>query len=444
MSKRYLMLAIVVLCCASAAYATTDPGTDATQDTSSSDAELGVVSAEAAVWFSDDPADDAVKALSTPGLARQLYTIPKTALVIPARVTEKLRVDALARTDARDKNRLVGVHVPLASMAPSWERIDGPAGRSWRLAIVSEDASFMRPHFPALPRGDEATVVVYGVDQVAEEVAPPDDGIPDVWGPSVEGSVLFVEVVTASREEPSLVVDMVASGIPQARKSEDECYSDVSCFGFWSATKTGIGRMLFSTSAGAFVCTGALAIDKSRTFKPYFLTARHCISTASVARTLEVSWKFGTNSCNGSVPNERNVPKTRGSKVQSTGSSSDFTLLLLDKKPPSGSTYLGWTTESLANGTDVTCIHHPAGAYKRISFADITGTGKSTNFWRVVYVQSSTEGGSSGSPLMLDSTRQIVGTLSSGSASCANPAGFDDFGKFSKSFSSGVSKFLNK
>jgi hypothetical protein len=163
-----------------------------------------------------------------------------------------------------------------------------------------------------------------------------------------------------------------------------------------------------------------------------------------VADSLIVSWKYQTSSCNGSVPSINKVPHTFGSSVKVTNKSSDFTLLLLDKKPPSGTVYLGWNANAsaLGTGTDVTVIHHPDGSWKRISFADVAAS--AGNYWRVVYAQGSTEGGSSGSPLILDSAKQIVGQLSKGNASCANMSGTDDYGKFSVSWTKGLSTYLNK
>jgi V8-like Glu-specific endopeptidase len=104
-----------------------------------------------------------------------------------------------------------------------------------------------------------------------------------------------------------------------------------------------------------------------------------------------------------------------------------------------GTKYLGWTTKALQTNTAITVIHHP-GTWKRISFGKVTQT--SGNFWRVVYSQSSTEGGSSGSPL-LNSSKQVVGQLYAGTALCTNMSGYDRFGKFSVSWTKGLSTYLN-
>jgi V8-like Glu-specific endopeptidase len=443
MAKRLLMLAPLVLFYSCAG----DPGQDAASpEPGESAAEQAPgVGVEASAWVSSDDGAEAVgEVVSTPGLERRLFAVPETATVVPPAMVDQATATALAREEPQ-KRRVVGVHIPMASLGtPQWERIEGPQGTSWRLTIVSDGASHLRPHFASLPPEGEGRVVVYGgsAEQPAAVVRPTGTPTgPDVWGPTVEGSVLFVEVVTASGAPPSLVVDTVAVGIPRAHETEGSCYLDPTCYSAWKTAKSAVGMMLFEEDGSTFTCSGSMVVDKSHSGKPYFLTAHHCLSTQSTADTLEVIWKFATSSCHGPVPSFSSRPTTQGSDLKATSSSSDFTLLLLDHKPPSGTTYLGWTTKSLPTNQDITVIHHPDGTFTRISFGRITQT--SGNFWRVVYSQSSTEGGSSGSPLLL-STKQIVGQLYAGTASCTNMSGYDKFGKFSVSWTKGLSAFLDK
>ncbi len=432
MGRRLLMLAPVVLfyCCAD------DPGQDAASPESAPEI------AEASSLASDDEGEEAIEEVSTPGLEQRLFAVPDTAIIIPADQVEQARLAALEHNGELERRQLASVHIPVA--AQRWERIEGPKGPSWRLTFVSEGASFLRPHFVGFPPSDEAQVVVYGgsSDQGAAVVRPTASATgPDVWGPVVEGSVLFVEVVTASGAQPLLVVDVVSNGIPRAREAEASCYLDPACYGTWKSTKSGIGLLYYEAGAEGYVCSGALVIDKSRSFKPYFLTARHCVNTQAAADTTIVFWKYHTSACNGLVPSFSSVPRTAGSNLKVKSDSSDFSLLLLDGKPPGGTTYLGWNTGALQTNTAITVIHHPDGTWKRISFGKVTQT--SGNFWRVVYSQSSTEGGSSGSPL-LNSSKQVVGQLSRGTAACTNLSGYDDYGKFSVSWTKGLSKYLGR
>ena len=67
------------------------------------------------------------------------------------------------------------------------------------------------------------------------------------------------------------------------------------------------------------------------------------------------------------------------------------------------------------------------------------------NFWTVVYTDSSTEGGSSGSAL-LNGYGQIIGQLTGGNASCDapldDPAYYDLYGMFAESWNVGLAQYL--
>ena len=67
------------------------------------------------------------------------------------------------------------------------------------------------------------------------------------------------------------------------------------------------------------------------------------------------------------------------------------------------------------------------------------------NYWSVVYTESSTEGGSSGSAL-INSNGQIIGQLTGGNASCDvplnNPDYYDVYGQFGKSWNLGLAAYL--
>jgi hypothetical protein len=130
-----------------------------------------------------------------------------------------------------------------------------------------------------------------------------------------------------------------------------------------------------------------------------------------------------------------------------TSTISDFTLLLLDGGPPPGTAFLGWTTQVLAVGAPVTVMHHPAGDRKRISFGralDARGN-RGDKFWLVGLTRGAVEGGSSGSPLF-GSSQQVVGQLLGGSGNgiCNDPKILNEFGKFSVSWTNGLSAYLDQ
>ncbi|HOJ69062.1 MAG TPA: hypothetical protein PLH06_09705, partial [Candidatus Hydrogenedentes bacterium] len=88
------------------------------------------------------------------------------------------------------------------------------------------------------------------------------------------------------------------------------------------------------------------------------------------------------------------------------------------------------------NGAAVTCIHHPRGDYKRISYGTLNQAGnpQPTLYHQVIWNQGTTEPGSSGSPLFFSGTAQIIGQLWGGTASCTEPLEPDYFGRFDQSY----------
>jgi hypothetical protein len=404
----------------------------------------------ASSWVSPDAPDRPVDVVSTPGLEQRLFEVPGTAIVIPPEWVEQA---ALASRRQHGRS-LASVHTPLAPMpASGWQRITTSRGpSSWRLAIVSDGASFLRPHFVGWPAGDGAQVVVYGgsADQPAAAVRPQPSGPgAGVWGPIVEGPILFVEVTTASGAPPSLVVDVVSNGVARARRTEAGCHLDPSCYNAWSPIKSGIARLYFEDGANGWVCSGALLTDRSHSGRPYFLTAHHCISRQAVADTSLVFWNYHTRACNGLVPTLGSVPRTAGASVLATSPITDFTLLLLAGDPPGGTAFLGWTTQPLPVGSPVTLIHHPGGDWKRVGFgaAQVApGAGSARDrFWLAGLSRGAVEGGSSGAPLFGPS-RQVIGQLVGATrmGACDDPRVSTEFGKLGASWALGLSTYLNR
>ncbi len=196
---------------------------------------------------------------------------------------------------------------------------------------------------------------------------------------------------------------------------------------------------MITTSGGFRLCSGALVNNVRQDFTPYFLTANHCLGG-------EETWVFIFNyespEClNIDGPTNMSIS---GSTLLATSTYSDFALLQLSANPPDSYNvyYAGWSAVDVApqNGT---CIHHPEGDIKKISFdydpetsADYLAASGTTH-WRIgSWDDGTTEPGSSGSPLF-DQNHHIVGQLHGGYAAC-NSLTSDWFGKFAKSWSHGT------
>ena len=76
-----------------------------------------------------------------------------------------------------------------------------------------------------------------------------------------------------------------------------DCHLDVNCFtsDVHEVVKNATGLMSFN---GGYSCTGTLLTDNDgETWMPYFITARHCLSTQAEVDTLEVTWGYETDFC---------------------------------------------------------------------------------------------------------------------------------------------------
>jgi len=134
-----------------------------------------------------------------------------------------------------------------------------------------------------------------------------------------------------------------------------------------------------------------------------------------------------------------------GASLKANNSASDFALVMLDETPPLNYNvyYNGWSNINTAPSSSVV-IHHPSGDIKKISYennqaiSDTYADSPANSHWRVVWDDGTTEGGSSGAPL-IDQNHRIVGQLHGGYASCSEPDEPDWFGKFSMSWNYGSS-----
>ncbi len=222
----------------------------------------------------------------------------------------------------------------------------------------------------------------------------------------------------------------VAEGTLTATVETDaeDCHLDMTCYPEWSSSATGVALIVIETNGSSSACTGTLLNNRRQDLTPYFLTAAHCVQTEQEARSVTAFWSYQTRTCNGDLPELRNVPRTEGAGLLSALGGArhpdgDITLLQLEGDLPAGTVFQGWDAAPQPVGSRVTGIHHPAsadwGRFKRISFGRIIsesayGTSDDTYF-NVSYPvgQGYTEPGSSGSAVFSNS-ETVVGALSGG------------------------------
>ena len=254
---------------------------------------------------------------------------------------------------------------------------------------------------------------------------------------------------------------LVAEGalLVTARYSDQSCFTDVTCRDAeWGDIASAIAMIVFLQDDGSHAaCSGALVNDWHGTLTPYFLTAAHCISSQSEARSVEAHWFYQNATCSGSHESLRRDSRYRttqgaellefedGSlvpgKVINPYGDGDMALLKLAQPPPRGVWFLGWSADAaeIAVGRNVVGIHHSESLHKQIGFGQITsGTlpnGTPEHMSQVNWGHGLALPGASGSPL-LNEDGQILGVLSgardddSGCFSPGSPPVYSNFRSF--------------
>ena len=205
----------------------------------------------------------------------------------------------------------------------------------------------------------------------------------------------------------------------------------------WQIEKRAVAKFI----AGGSLCTGALINNTANDAKPYFLTAHHCLHSSGIAAGAVFWFNYESDDCvPAGNPSYQSISSSNliATGENTIGTNLDFTLLELSVSPPTEYNvyYAGWNRK-VTPATNTTCIHHPEGDIKKISFDsdapeignydDIDpGSGYLINsHWKInEWNLGTTEGGSSGSPLF-DENHMIIGDLTGGLADCSNSV--DDY-----------------
>lgn len=345
-------------------------------------------------------------------------------------------------------------------------------GSLWRLRVTSPGAVFLSFTLREVSLPPGARLSFYSVDRAFEtELYGENIHNPErrFGSPAIPGDSAVVELYTPARTawEPSLVVESVSHGYRDFNRFREiplrnglrsvtgaawdlnklgACEVDVNCQQGvqWQADKRAVAR----TYDGRYLCTGALINNARQDCRLLFLTAAHCVSRSRTAAAMTFYWNFENSTCGGG-----NAPlnqTTSGATLRATGAGSDFTLLELNSRPNSAyNVYFAGFDRSAAAPASAVAIHHPTGAAKKISFendpvedgGDFGDDGWGDTHWRVTgWDVGTTEGGSSGCPLF-NPAHRIVGQLHGGTADCGG--GWDEFGKLSSSWDSGLGTWLD-
>lgn len=315
---------------------------------------------------------------------------------------------------------------PVSYLDGSARLTDGSA-LVWTVRIDMENTGGVRLHLTDVNLPDGASLSLYNAE--GEVRGPYVGNAESLWTHSLSGGEVYLQLTQPDQAGGARVSFRLSEALlldpsPQAFCPDNEpCVEDGSCYDStdWpmiEQARKAIANILFVEGGTGYICTGGLLNDTdTETTIPYFLTANHCLSSNTVASTVETRFQFQTATCGGACywPSS---PSTRGANLLSTDSSNDHTLLRLDEQPPAGSVYLGWTTTAVAgsNGTQLYRLSHPKGSPQAYSTHAVDVSAPTCIGYargRFIYSRNqvgATEGGSSGSPVM-NVSGKVVGQL---------------------------------
>ncbi len=336
-----------------------------------------------------------------------------------------------------------------------WESL-APDRLRWMLYVLAPGATDLNIGFTNvfLPPGAELRIAPTDGERGAGPYTGADlAGGRQLWTAIVPGDTALITVDLPAAAAPELVLDIgpVNRGyrdLGHRRASPDKqawCQIDVICpqAAAWRDEKRAVGRY---TISGMYICTGTLVINQRVDFRPFFLTAAHCLSDPAEAPTVVVYWNYESPTCGALSGGSLNQNQS-GAALRATFADSDFTLLELNAapNPAFGLYYAGWDRGGSGAGA-VVGIHHPSGDEK--AFCQENDPVQSTTYlgatvdpagthWRVAtWDLANTEPGSSGSGLWSLTGRRIVGQLHGGLSACGNTLP-DWYGKLALSWTGG-------
>jgi hypothetical protein len=389
----------------------------------------------------------------------------KTAAEVPTvdvgtidAAAERATADAKRQAAAPTKRLATarGFAVSLASDRDGiWQTLaDG--SRLWRVRVRVAGATDLRVAFARLMLPHGATLHVIGAnDDYQGPYAEADSDAAEFRSPPVPGDAATIELHVPPGADASIELIRVEAGFRNLFKAalytgpgeSGACNVNVVC-PLGDSYRDEIRAAAYyefvaDDDHDTYLCTGTLLADVPRDHRNYFLTAAHCVASASEAQSMVVYWNYQSTACNRLSPPSGGYfdDDQHAAALRATRADADFTLVELSTAPdPAWNVYYaGWDATG-AEPVGTIGIHHPSGDVKKITSGPAPGTidncigtgGSSINtHWETgPYRQGTTEGGSSGSALFVAAgsggghDKRVIGVLSGGYAACstANPS----------------------
>ena len=261
-----------------------------------------------------------------------------------------------------------------------WQKVEG--GRMWSITFESTGAlslnfifnDFHLPDGGNLYISNQEQTVLYG-PVTQDAIGPNGFFLTDII-PGANVSICLFEP-SDKIGESSLVIQRIIHGYRSINTDEyynlisssESCDIDVACRPDFEKESRGVGLVLLAN--GKELCSGALIMSTDMSFKPYFLTAFHCIdrnpangilSESEITQAENWMFKFSykQEQCGGTVSPGYSY---NSASLRAAWASTDFALMEInhDLTENPNLSWLGWD-RSGNTPTSGSCIHHPCGS----------------------------------------------------------------------------------
>jgi len=369
----------------------------------------------------------------------------------PTAVTE-----AIAAVKGDPLHFAAGLPTNLRGGDGAWDE-PRPGLARWRLAIASNGASSLSLRLEDLQLPVGASLYWIGEQRgdVQGPYGPGDSGT--LWLPLVRDARgrLEARMPAGVRGQFGLRIAEAyhgyrgfqsGSATPKGRFGTSEpCNIDSSCTE-GAAWRQQSRSAVLLTIGNNVLCSGTLVNNIAQDRRGLILTANHCGVRSGNIGTVRAYFNVA-RPCNCSALTGRIDQNLAGATFLARDSQSDFTLFELEATPPTAFNpfYSGWDASNATPQSGVS-IHHPSGDDKKIAVYGAPAVAVEdqpvesfvVDAWQVHWSAGTTEAGSSGAGLW-NQNRRLVGVLSGGNASCANPGGADFFGRINRAWQANTS-----
>lgn len=397
--------------------------------------------------------------LSTKGRFAKEYVTAYLELAAP-NLANALRRD---QNEASTGSKVFYIAEPIATNINVVQRASWITNENYdygKFTITSKGAKTLSINFSDfyLPKGTEMYIYNKDAEMITGVVTEEENNKDKLWGSSIyKGDELTIEIKipAGEKEKLSLQITNVAYGYKDIFINKTSgfgqsgsCNINVLCpdGNNWAAERNSV--VYIARSNGSALCSGAMLMNTCATNIPYVLTANHCFTGDGNVAGWRIHFQAWSPTCSPSQNSDGVL--FNGSTLRANWAASDFCLVQLNQTPAtnSGIHYAGWTRSTTA-ATSGAGIHHPSGDVMKISpyttslvraddpvRCNVNAVG--TLHWVVQWNTAVTEGGSSGSPLF-DQNHRVVGQLSGGPSTCAQPVNcrMDMYGRFDNSWTGG-------